>query len=185
MGLHVISGDDRYDKRPHILDQLFDQLKQDPDCQIYYIVPEHSKFEMEAAILDYQCQKFNKNSASLMALQVASFSRLAWFLMRDQKSKQSVSDLGLAMIIQTILRQSKDQIRLFRRQIKHPAFAEQLLVLFKELLEGNVTASDLSEDQLESLTEDTDPRTADLENLKLAELRYIYQAFLLGQHHYF
>ncbi|GAB7232677.1 PD-(D/E)XK nuclease family protein [Facklamia hominis] len=178
MGLHVISGDDRYDKRSHILDQLFDQLKQDPDCQIYYIVPEHSKFEMEAAILDYQCQKFNKNSASLMALQVASFSRLAWFLMRDQKTKQSVSDLGLAMIIQTILRQSKDQIRLFRRQIKHPAFAEQLLVLFKELLEGNVTASDLSEDQLESLTEDTDPKTAYLEDLKLAELRYIYQAFL-------
>ncbi|EHR36230.1 PD-(D/E)XK nuclease family protein [Facklamia languida] len=186
MPIQLITGDLAVDKKPVIVAQLLDLLRQDPSRQVYYIVPDHIKFEMESYILDTMRQAKQGGGASqetnpsvaLFNLQVASFSRLNWFLSDGPAVKQDLSDLGLAMIVRQILRTHQDQLYVYKKQVRYQAFAEDLVALFKELIQGNIEPEDLVEEDLPRLEEAVlqDPKRLDQRRIK--EVQVLYQAFL-------
>lgn len=177
MGLQVIIGDYAKDKRPQIIDEIVKIKAHDSQAQVLYLVPDHLKFNMETYILEAIKSQNQSEQAVLMDIQVVSFSRLAWYFQIEQGDQQSLSDLGLTMIIRQIIRQHQDQLIYYARQAKYHAFAEKLLVLFKELMQGNIEVEAL--DAIINHQNDAiHHNLLQMDQARLKELQLLYGKFL-------
>ncbi len=186
MSLQFILGDLSVDKKSPLIQHILSIYERNPEAIIYYIVPEHLKFDMEAFLLEMIQKERQSDRSAMINIQVASFSRLVWFLM-PKKSKHSIqiTDTGLIMLVQQILHECEDELVVFRGQIKYQGFAKQLTELFNELYEGHVATEDLS-----TLLKDNDLSTlsglnqADhLQNQRIKELMMLYDRFIQSVHH--
>ncbi|MGX7092515.1 PD-(D/E)XK nuclease family protein [Hutsoniella sourekii] len=179
MSLQIITGDLAVDKKTPIIHHLLKIKQQDPSAEIYYIVPEHMKFDMESLMLE-TIQKYQEaDQAAMIDIQVASFTRLSWFLMPKEMTHQTgISDSGLAMLIQQILIDHQEQLTLLAGQVNQMGFVDKLLDLFIELYDGNVEPADLllADSSLSSSTNPIDPML--LDHLRLSEIQLLYQAFI-------
>lgn len=181
MGLQIITGDLSVNKKRVIIEKLLHILETNPNATIYYIVPDHLKFDMETFVLNTIEEVKGQEEAAMMSLQVVSFTRLAWFMIRPQSpNHQTISDVGLTMIIRQLLSELKDELIVLRGQINHQGFIDKLLSLFNELIEGNITPEDLSR-----ITTDTHNDVSDisegipnLEQQKIVEIQLIYTKFI-------
>lgn len=177
MGLQVITGDYAKDKRPQIIDDILNIKAQDPQAQILYLVPDHLKFNMETYILEAVKAHQQTHQAVLMDIQVVSFSRLSWYFQMEEGEQLSLSDLGLTMIIRQIIRQHPDQLTYYAKQAKYHAFAEKLLVLFKELMQGNIGVEAL--DAIINQQKGTHPNDLlQMDQARIKELQLLYGKFL-------
>ncbi|MCR8968945.1 PD-(D/E)XK nuclease family protein [Facklamia sp. 7083-14-GEN3] len=172
MPIQFVTGDLSQNKKSVLIQAIMEQLKQTPDLQVYYIVPEHLKFEMEKFVLEEIRNHQSNQASSIFNLQVASFSRLNWFLMKDQKPSHEISDLGLSMIVRQVLNQHREKLVVYQKQAHYQGFIEELVLLFKEFIEGNIQVADLEVEQAQ------DSPLMDLEIEKQKELQMLYQAFL-------
>ncbi|MGF3115119.1 PD-(D/E)XK nuclease family protein [Facklamia sp. P12937] len=172
MTIQFVTGDLSQNKKSLLIQAIMDQLKETPDLKVYYIVPEHLKFEMEKFVLEEIRDHQVDQASSIFNLQVASFSRLNWFLMKDQKPSHEISDLGLSMIVRQVLSQYRENLVVYQKQAHYQGFIEDLVVLFKEFIEGNIQVEDLQVEPAQDFT------WMDLEIEKQKELQMLYQAFL-------
>lgn len=205
MALQFITGDLSVNKKQQIIKHLLSIKEKNPQAIIYYLVPEHLKFDMESFVLK-EIQKMNKTESSAMIdIQVVSFTRLCWFMLPDYLQKRtSLSDIGLNMLVYQILQDKQDQLYVYRGQIKYQGFIEKLVSLFEELYEGNIEPADLTrhlldprenkektlsvleQETVESIVEETlqdgknQPvlQATDLDHQRLSELELLYQAFI-------
>lgn len=99
--LGFVLGTAAMDHQQVLIDQLVDQIKNaSADESFYYLVPNHIKFETEINVLaglrDRQGLSGSDRFAS-SRVQVLSFSRLAWYLLRDTPAfqKQHLSKIGM------------------------------------------------------------------------------------------
>lgn len=182
MTLQIITGDLSVNKKKVIIEKLLTIKEENPKAKIFYIVPDHLKFDMETFVLETIEDTMQQSEAAMIDLQVVSFTRLAWFIIRPQNpNKQVISDVGLTMIIRQLLIELKDDLIVLRGQINHQGFIEKLLALFNELIQGNITPDDLSlvttKDELVELV-GNDVMIPNLEKQKLNELHLIYSKFI-------
>lgn len=171
-----------------LLGMSIDWLEKSMHHEVFYLVPNHVKFETEINVLKkmHTLPKFSKQKyMASMRLQVFSFSRLAWYYMQQTKSYQAtrLSDSGKFMLIRKSLISCKDNLVLFKREVDRPGFIQQLLDLFDELQQGNVSPSDLQE-----VVEDiaTTEKTSQEDYVtKLIDIQLIYQTYqeMLITHH--
>lgn len=178
MAIQIVTGDLRQNKKAALIQKVLSIKEKDPQAVVYYIVPEHLKFEMEAYLLEVVAQTNQSSDASIIDIQVASFSRLAWFLLGPQHDRQMLSDLGLTMIIRQVLQDYRQQLHVYAAQVNYQSFSEQLLILFKELIEGNIAAADILAADIEYDAENVALSPAVLEAQRLAEIKLLYAAFL-------
>ncbi|NLV93209.1 MAG: double-strand break repair protein AddB, partial [Candidatus Riflebacteria bacterium] len=178
MAIQIVTGDFRQNKKAVLIEKILQLKEQDPAAKIYYIVPEHLKFEMEAFLLEVVGAVNESPDASIIDIQVASFSRLAWFLLGAQHDAQMLSDLGLTMIIRQVLQDYQAQLHVYAGQVNYHSFSEQLLLLFKELIEGNIAAENIQTVDVDYAAEDIALSPAALEEQRLAEIQLLYAAFL-------
>ncbi|AMB98843.1 hypothetical protein AWM75_02025 [Aerococcus urinaehominis] len=165
--------------------QAIDQhLAASPDHQVFYLVPNHMKFDMELEV--FQAMKQVRQTAAYhpansggMRLQVFSFQRLAWYLRPADQAQlsTSLSQIAVVMLLAKVLGQLADDLVIFRGEVNNIGFINQLAELFKEFQEGNISGSDLA-----GLTTDlADHVQGDLLKTKqvdkLNELAKIYQAY--------
>ena len=113
MAIQIVTGDLRQNKKAALIQKVLSIKEKDPQAVVYYIVPEHLKFEMEAYLLEVVAQTNQSSDASIIDIQVASFSRLAWFLLGPQHDRQMLSDLGLTMIIRQVLQDYRQQLHVY------------------------------------------------------------------------
>lgn len=179
MALQIISGDISINKKTVIIKRLYQILKLDPKAKIFYLVPEHIKFDMETQLLEsLQTIEASDHAASL-DIQVVSFKRLAWFLLNKARPKKThLSDIGTAMLIQQVVKAHENQLQVYRGQGRHLGFIEKLQSLFQELTMGNVDP-----DSFEAVlqTQDMDKAkltTFDLETQRIKELALLYKAYV-------
>lgn len=178
MSLQFIIGPQTADKRNIYIEEISKILEKEPEAQCFVIVPEHAKFEGETKILAdlWQANGYgNETFMSSIQLQVFSFSRLAWFFLKDEAIFQNkqLSDAGMSMLLRKILMDQQEELILFRREVDKEGFVQQLTNLFKELRAGRVSVRDLEESiKLES----TSIREQD-QQTKLQELSILYQEF--------
>ncbi|HJF17356.1 MAG TPA: hypothetical protein K8V19_06905, partial [Globicatella sulfidifaciens] len=87
MALQIVTGDLSVNKKAPLIQELFKIKAQDPQAIIYYLVPEHIKFDMETFVLKESQKMSGRQDSAMMDIQVVSFTRLAWFML-DEKQHQ-------------------------------------------------------------------------------------------------
>lgn len=183
--VHFIFGRSYARHEEKIVSRIADSLGRE-EGSIFYLVPDHLKFQSELNVLQslHNKEPFqDRPYMGMIHLQVLSFSRLAWYLMQDQAifQRPQLSDAALAMVIQHILIENKDQLTIYQGEIYQAGFIQKLVDLFEEFRQGRLTPELLaaSADELgESSFESSMAK-------KFEELSFIYNKFndhLAGQY---
>ncbi|UJF14746.1 PD-(D/E)XK nuclease family protein [Jeotgalibaca sp. MA1X17-3] len=180
MSLQFIIGKQTTNKRKEYIQDISEKMIENPNAQFFIIVPEHAKFEGEMTILEEIWALKNNPNPSFMGsinLQIFSFSRLAWFFLKDHPifQKKQLSDAGISMVIRKILLEKEEELILFRKEVDKEGFVAQLTDLFKELRAGRITPQELRSSQ--SLANDS-IRQTDL-HIKMEELAALYESFCM------
>ncbi|MCP0887653.1 PD-(D/E)XK nuclease family protein [Ligilactobacillus sp. WILCCON 0076] len=174
MTLGFILGTAAVNHEQVLLEQLATWRKQNPTDKSFYIVPNHIKFETEVSVLEYLRQQ-DSTAKGLFATtntQIFSFSRLAWYFLKDHRTMQGrhLTETGLTMIVEHIL-QKLDNLYVFSSQKKQIGFAKKLATQLLEIKTGGYTPENL-EDLAKGLTDNTGDLKA-----KLHDLVLVYREF--------
>lgn len=173
MSLQIITGDMRINKKQVIIEKIVNIVEQQPNARVFYIVPDHIKFEMESMMLETISRIRQSEVTAMMQIQVASFSRLAWYLVPElMNSKNKITNVGVAMLIRQAITLVEKDLTIYRGQVLHQRFADQLTTLFDEFITGNIRAQDM----LDFLKNQSSTQ-ADPEHRALYDIALIYQQF--------
>ncbi|MFT8714310.1 MAG: PD-(D/E)XK nuclease family protein [Leuconostoc pseudomesenteroides] len=185
MALNILMGRAEHDMRGDMLVDIQKQLQQNASLTIYYIVPNHVKFDSEVDVLQRfsvinghsQVQRYSQSR-----LQVYSLTRLAWALMKNRPTKQpeTVSTAGLFMMVTDILREKASQLPVFARLQAKSGFVTALVSQLIELRVSRVSPQDLLDIVAKSADNIFLRQTL---NAKLRDLAIVAEAFeqQLGQ----
>ena len=103
MSLTVYMNHGQIDMRHALLSHAHEALNQDNNLTVYYIVPNHVKFDSEVDVLRRFARLTGQNpDTSLYAqsrLQVYSLSRLTWALLKDMATMQPNVIQGTGLFI--------------------------------------------------------------------------------------
>ncbi|WP_051237859.1 PD-(D/E)XK nuclease family protein [Lacticigenium naphthae] len=179
MGLQFVIGNITAPKRKEMIDSIATILQNEPEAKLFYLVPDHAKFEMEMAVLKDLHQHplySDREIMGMIRLQVFSFSRLAWYLLQDSTlySTPQLSDIGLSMLVQKILSENEDQLSIFRGESHNQGFVEKLVQLFREFRQGNISTEDLASSSIP--TQNLAAKKDYLE--KMQDIHLIYSLYL-------
>ena len=179
MPVQFILGDHPTEKRKRIIDHMYEQLSNNRDERMIYLVPDNVKYEAETMILEqFMAKEKDAKYSGMIRLQVFSFSRLAWYILQDKPiyQKQQLTETGLAMLLKNILQEEEKNLSIFRGASQHSGFIERLVSLFMELRNGKVIPSDLIE--VANLYE-TDKAAIERQDfqLKMNDLSLLYQRY--------
>ena len=179
MSVQFILGQYPNQKRKQLIDNMYEQLNNDPDAQILYLVPDNVKYEAETMILEQFMNKDKEATYSgMIRLQVFSFSRLAWYLLQDKPIYQQpqLTESGLAMLLKKILQEEEQNLSIFRGASQQTGFIERLVTLFMELRNGKIAPEDLLEIALDNNQEGGEITNRDF-NRKMDDLSLLYKKY--------
>ncbi len=147
MSLEFVLGTGASDPLDFLLEKTAHWLAENPKNQVFYIVPNHIKFETEIEVLAKMQKKQPdpQKSIATMRLQVFSLSRLAWYYLQNTPyyNNHVITETGSAMLIRKILLEEEDSLKVFRGEANKSGFIEKLTALFHEFQVGNVELNDL------------------------------------------
>ena len=160
--------------REKVFEDILKFLGESTKNRVFYLTPEHMKFEMEMFVLNHiEELTFQQDEVAMMRLNVYSFRRLAWFLAQqtDYQESRHLSDVGQMMVIQKVLSYLKDDLTVYRGEVNRIGFMQKLKDLFNELINGNISSETLS--TITDSDGDDSLLIASQKN-KLSELHQIY-----------
>lgn len=142
--LQFILGDMTYQKQPWCLEDMSSLLAKGTIDTVLYIVPDHIKFDSEVSVLK-GLNKKNRAIFGSVSVQVYSFSRLAWYMLKDTGvlSKPGLTKVGLGMLLRRILLEQEKHLTIYRGEIRKVGFISELVSLFLELRSSDIQVSDL------------------------------------------
>ena len=116
--LQIITGDARVNKKEPMIQKALEIKKENPQATIYYIVPDHMKFEMETYVLNQLQQLQGQTQSAMLDIQVVSFTRLAWFMMPPSlHSFLNLSQTGITMFVRQLLLDLKEELIVFQAKL--------------------------------------------------------------------
>lgn len=146
MALQRIFMKETADSKHETAKRIRHWLDADKNNQVFYIVPDHIKFDAELSMIKEVgiLQVEAESKIAMTKLQVFSFTRLAWYLLKDKAiiARPGLSKVGLAMLVQKILVEHQEELLLFRAEAHHKGFVEQLVDLFQEFRQGAIEPED-------------------------------------------
>ncbi|WP_370519519.1 helicase-exonuclease AddAB subunit AddB [Listeria sp. PSOL-1] len=160
--LQLITGEAGSGKTTNMIQDIKQKTETDSKTQIIIIVPEQMTFQMETYFLDKASFK------GMMNVQVYSFSRLAFRVLQETGglSNTFLTNTGMEMLVKQVLFEEQDWLKLFTKSANKKGFCKELLTLFKEMKQYEVT-----DDALASTTGDKGIRE------KVRDVAYIYQKY--------
>ena len=152
-----------------ILQEAVQNYQHFPDHKTFVIVPNHIKFTTEVRAINRVATSQKHTEQSVKNLQVLSFSRLAWFFLKDAKKglPTELDNAAAAMLLAKIIDQKKEQLHLFQTTDLNPGLIKQLYDTILQVREGNLNLDDIDLDTLELETKN-----------KISDLKVIYSAFI-------
>ena len=144
--LNFVYGPASRDHQKELVHELHDQLIAHPTDQFFFLVPNHIKFSTEIDVLkqlrtmDDQPQIYAQSQ-----VQVLSFTRLAWFLLRNEPDYQipRISQSGMTMLVAKIVQGlSEDDLKMFAKEAHRYGFIQDLTSQVLELQTANIDPSD-------------------------------------------
>lgn len=175
MSLQFILGPAKADHRTTMVQQLVAGLMTKPNDQFFYLVPNHIKFDTEVDVLNRLAKAFKQpNLYAQSQVQVLSFTRLAWYLMKNEAAYQvpRLSAAGIDMLLYRILQQHADELRLFGGEVAQTGFVTQLAREVNELQVANLSPEDVQQLALNAPSGDL--------KAKLHDLAIVYQDFAVA-----
>lgn len=154
-------------------DQIQADLAQQSQDRFFLIVPNHIKFESEVHLMT-ELQKSQKaDYFATSALQVFSFSRLAWYFLKDTQfyQKTRLDSAAISMILTKIFDVEREKLRIFSGELSQPGFLTGVAKQLDELQNQGVTPQILAQ-TAEQLPDGLDTK------LKLNDLTLVYEAYL-------
>ncbi|MGX6961330.1 PD-(D/E)XK nuclease family protein [Vagococcus xieshaowenii] len=141
--------------------------------RVFYLVPNHVKFETEVNVLAQMRHETNEETVGTMSLQVFSLSRLAWYFLQNTQYYQSnsLSKTGKHMVLKTILTEEMEELTVYRGEVHQTGFVEQISAFIDELTQANLQADDLS-----IIKDRLNKNQVDLQ-LKLHDIQRIYRRY--------
>jgi ATP-dependent helicase/nuclease subunit B len=172
MSLQFILGTGRKDHQTALVDETLAWMDEDPKHEVFFLVPNYSKFEQEQEFLAAVRAKEQKKTLSTTKIQVFSFYRLAWYFLQQTTllSGSELSEAGSAMLLRQVLAKRQEELTVFRGEINKKGFIKQLQDLYNELQTGNITPDDLIVQGIET------PKQED-QRLKMQDLQLIFNTF--------
>lgn len=152
-----------------VLTEAVQNYQNYPEHETFVIVPNHIKFTTEVRAINMLAISQGHSEQSVKNLQVLSFSRLAWFFLKDAEKglPTELDEAAASMLLAKIIAQKKEQLHLFQTTDLNPGLIKQLYDTILQIREGNL---DLNEITTESLTLET--------KNKIADLKIIYADFI-------
>ncbi|WP_334351525.1 PD-(D/E)XK nuclease family protein [Companilactobacillus sp. HBUAS56257] len=144
MTLNFVLGKNQFDHHQKMMELFSTDYQKDPEGQFFFLVPNHIKFESEVNILRH----FEKDDQTLAAthnVQTFSFSRLAWYFLRDtsEYNLETLSQTKSAMLLKDIVAENKSDLKIFAGMIDKPGFIDQMISQFNEFMNGQVQPDDI------------------------------------------
>lgn len=175
MSLEFIYGPATCSAQKILSERTLEWLEQDSKNQVFYLVPNHVKFETEVSVLEQIQRLSEREVAASLQMQVFSFSRLAWYFLQytPQYQQKTLSEAGTHMLLRQLLKQHQEALHLYRGEINKVGFIQQLADLFQELQSSNVLPDDLAI----HLDQYTSEKQKDLE-WKLSDIELLYREYL-------
>lgn len=179
--LNFVLGTEAMDHQQVLIDQLADQLQTAPKKdQFFYLVPNHIKFETEINVLAGLRQRAGIADNGRFAadrVQILSFSRLAWFLMRDQPAFQRprLSKIGMAMLVSKVVKEHADKLHLYASEVHQPGFIQKLRDQLTELQTANIAPDELKDIISRIINEKQGVNRAWI--AKMQDVALVYQAY--------
>lgn len=178
MALQFVIGRAYTDKENELIRQMKTLMDQDASAQVFYLVPDHIKFETEINVLDFlkREQKESHAYTGMINLQVFSFSRLAWYYLQDTAiyNQTQLTETGLSMLVRKLLKERVEDLTIFRGESSQQGFVEKLTALFMEMRNGRIGYQDL--EQFIPLDHEEDRSRSDFAQ-KMADINLLFQAF--------
>lgn len=180
--LGFVLGTDAMDHERVMVDQLASQMKNSaPEDRFFYLVPNHIKFETEINVLAGLRERAGLGDDQRFAsekLQVLSFSRLAWFLLRDTPIFQTprISKIGMTMLTSRVAQEHAEELHLYASEINRPGFIQKLTEQLEELKNANITADDFA-DILDRIEQDQASGANRVWLTKMHDVEVIYRAY--------
>lgn len=167
--IKILTGRQTDPLQEKILEQAIANYEAHPESETFIIVPNHIKFTTEVKAINKLALLQKRTETSVKNLQVLSFSRLAWYFLKDaeQGLPTQLDDAAAAMLLEKIIAAKKDELLLFRDTQINPGLVKQLYQTILQIHEGNIDLADFAD---EDLNEET--------KRKLHDLRIIYDEFL-------
>lgn len=134
-----------------ILQEAVQNYQHFPDHKTFVIVPNHIKFTTEVRAINRVATSQKHTEQSVKNLQVLSFSRLAWFFLKDAKKglPTELDNAAAAMLLAKIIDQKKEQLHFFQTTDLNPGLIKQLYDTILQVREGNLNLDDIDLDTLE------------------------------------
>jgi ATP-dependent helicase/nuclease subunit B len=184
--LQFILGSASFNHQKAMLDHLTAKIRQAPNDTYLYLVPNHVKFTSEVAVLKGLKTRLGVTGNYAQAnVQVLSFSRLGWFLCKDDPDYQKprLTNIGMTMvvtkIIQELKRENTDLLKMFRGESERQGFATAVTKQLVELQNANIKPEDLAPDKPGGViqTAKADPKYTQSWQGKMEVLYEIYRRF--------
>ncbi|MBO0474255.1 helicase-exonuclease AddAB, AddB subunit [Enterococcus sp. DIV0840] len=177
MSLQFIRGTADLDLEEALLQASVKWLSKDDSHEVFYLVPNHMKFEQEINALKRikNIQENHSDSIATMRFQVFSFYRLAWYFLQHTQyyGSEVLSEAGAAMVFRKILSENEESLKVFRGEVNKSGFIQQLFDLYQEMKEGNVDLDELFGHLSEP---NSDSKEQDLQ-LKIQDIKLVFSKF--------
>ncbi len=149
MALELLFGRASADHELALLERVQKVLATDEQAEIFYVVPNHIKFETEIQVLSRLAELENRHGAAVAVpnVQVFSLSRLAWYYMQDDPiyRQANLSATGMTMLVQAFLREHQDELVLYGSLLTKQGFISQFASQILELKQAGLTWPEVRE----------------------------------------
>ena len=168
MAVQFILGRSGTGKTSYCIKAIVDTLLKDDEQPLILLVPEQATYQAERAILA------DKRVAGYNRLNVLSFDRLQFLLSGRETARPALSQLGEQMIIHRILREHKNELKVFGASAAWTGMGRQMAEAVGELHQYAKTPDDI-EQLLGKLQKD---ERNSLTSLKFADIRLVFREYL-------
>ena len=168
MAVQFILGRSGTGKTSYCIRAVVDALLEPGDEPLILLVPEQATYQVERAILA------DERIAGYHRLHVLSFDRLQFLLVGINSARPSLSRIGQQMVIQRILRENANRLKLFGATASRPGLSRQMARTIMELHQYAKTPDDIQQ-LLSELDKDERNRLA---VLKFTDIGLIFGEYL-------
>ena len=167
--IKILTGRQTDPLQEKILEEAVENYQKNPEYETFIIVPNHIKFTTEVKAISKLAINQNKSEASVKNLQILSFSRLAWYFLKDAERglATTLDDAASAMLLEKIIKQHKDELTLFKQTNINPGLVKDIYTTVLKIYDSNLDLDDIEEENLDLETKN-----------KIHDLKIIYEAFL-------
>lgn len=139
--IHIIEGLSGYGKTSYIWQDIFKKFSENlsKNKKILILVPEQFSFESEKMLCELQKNNRTTN------IEVVNFKRLSNIILKKYGglTRPTLTQVKDNIIINIVLSELKNELRIYKRQINNESFSKDILLLFNILKNNNISFDDI------------------------------------------